>query len=316
LSSMTKVASLARPARRPPEPRLLGRRRTHYLYILPTTLLFVAFVLYPIVSVVAMSFFSKDSASAGTGPLANYQAVLTDPIFSTAVVNMAIWAVLTITIQMVVGGSLAYLIETHTRRTKAVLRTAFLIPMVTSVSVVAIVWQQFYAPMYGPLENLLKSIGVSMQGISLLGQPSTAIYAVIAVNIWMYTGFSMLLYIVGLHRISSEILDAAKADGATGLRLARHILIPMLAPTTKSLLLLGIIGTLQTFALVFLMTNGGPNHASDVFGTQIFRSAFRLNHMGYASALSSITLAIAFALTLLQLRVLHTGLSPTGGGNA
>jgi raffinose/stachyose/melibiose transport system permease protein len=312
MTPLSLVTPSARPSNGARERRLLGGRKSFYLYIAPATLLFAAFVVYPILSVVLVSFVDRDSASLGTGAFANYQAVFADPIFWKAARNMVFWAVLTITIQMVIGGTLAYLIEQHARRSKAVLRTAFLIPMVTSASVVAIVWQQFYAPTYGPLENLLKGVGISMGGASLLGDPSTAIFAIIVINIWMYTGFSMLLYIVGLHRISSEILDAARADGATGLRLARHILIPMLAPTTKSLLLLGIIGALQTFALVFLTTKGGPNHASDVFGTQIFRAAFELNHEGYAAALSSITLGVAFAATVLQLRILHTGLSPSG----
>ena len=146
----------------------------------------------------------------------------------------------------------------------------------------------------------------------MLGDPRTAIYAVIIINIWMYTGFSMLLYIVGLHRIPSEIMDAAKADGATGWRLARHVLVPMLAPTTKSLLLLGIIGTLQTFALVYLTTGGGPAHFSEVLGTHIFRTNFFLDQSGFAAALSVITLVIAFVATIVQIRFLRSGLGPTG----
>ena len=150
------------------------------------------------------SIAARDVASVGTGPLANYLAVFQDKVFWTSLRNMVIWAVLTIGIQMVLGGALAYFIETHAQRSKALLRTAFLIPMVTSIAVVAIVWAQFYAPVYGPLASLLSELGLSF-GNSLLGDPTTAIYAVVVINIWMYTGFSMLLYIVGLHRIPREI---------------------------------------------------------------------------------------------------------------
>lgn len=345
MSALSIAFTSARPRAGAPELRLLGRRRSFYLYIAPATLLFLAFVLYPIGSVLVSSFATHDVVTVGDGLFGNYEAVFADPVFWIAARNMVVWAVLTIFVQMVIGGTLAYLIEQHARRSRALLRTAFLIPMVTSASVVAIVWAQFYAPMYGPMGELFRLIreglsplaavlapawmvlaplGDALRGAgitggnwfkagnSLLGSADTAIYAIIIINIWMYTGFSMLLYIVGLHRISSEILDAARADGATGLRLARHILIPMLAPTTKSLLLLGIIGGLQTFALVFLTTKGGPNNASEVFGTQIFREAFVQNHGGFAAALSVITLLVAFVATVIQLRILRTGLSPTG----
>ena len=206
------------------ERRIFGGHGRFYLYVAPAAIFFLAFVAYPIGNVMVSSIVARDVWSVGTGPLANYVAVLQDPVFWTAARNMVIWAVLTIGIQMVIGGLLAYFIETHASRSKALLRTAFLIPMVTSVAVVAIVWAQFYAPVYGPLAALLSDLGLSF-GNSLLGSPQTAIYAIIVINIWQYTGFSMLLYIVGLHRIPGEIMDAARADGATGLRLGWHVLI-------------------------------------------------------------------------------------------
>jgi raffinose/stachyose/melibiose transport system permease protein len=291
------------------ERRLLGSHKRYHLFVAPAAIVFLGFVAWPIASVLFASFAVRDTASLGTGLFANYQAVMVSPVFWIAIRNMAIWAVLTVGIQMLIGGTLAYLIETHAKRAKAILRTAFLIPMVTSASVVAIVWAQLYAPVYGPLAEVLRFLRISN---SMLGDPSTAIYAVIIINIWMYTGFSMLLYIVGLHRIPAEIRDAAKADGATGWRLARHVLVPMLAPTTKSLLLLGIIGTLQTFALVYLTTGGGPAHFSEVLGTYIFRTNFFLDQSGFAAALSVITLVIAFVATVIQIRFLKTGITATG----
>lgn len=293
---------------------LYGSHSRFYLYVAPALLVFLTFVAYPIGNVMLASVTARDVASVGTSPLANYLAVVQDPVFWTAIRNMVIWAVLTIGIQMILGGTLAYFIETHANRSKALLRTAFLIPMVTSVAVVAIVWAQFYAPVYGPLANLLSQVGLPFSN-SMLGDPKTAIYAVIIINIWQFTGFSMLLYIVGLHRIPGEIMDAARADGAGGWRLAWNILIPMLSGTTKSLLLLGIIGTLQTFALVFLTTGGGPAHTSEVLGTQIFRTFFFQNLDGYAAALSVITLAIAFVLTVAQFRLLRTGFSASGSSS-
>jgi multiple sugar transport system permease protein/raffinose/stachyose/melibiose transport system permease protein len=181
--------------------------------------------------------------------------------------------------------------------------------VVTSVSVVAIVWAQIYAPYYGIAQNYLKMIGLNL-GTSYLGDADLAIFALIVVNIWQWTGFSMLMYIAGLHNISSEILDAARIDGARRLSLARRIVVPLLAPVTKSLLLLGIIGTLQTFPIVHLMTGGGPNHASEIFGTYIFQQGIVLGATGYGATLSMIVLVIALVLSLVQIVAFGTQLAP------
>lgn len=285
--------------------RFVELRRRHYLYLAPTIVLFAGLIVYPVFDVVRTSITLHDTASHGTGIFANFLAVLSDGVFWIAARNMLYWAVLTIFIQMALGGIFGYLIETYTKRSRAWFRTAFLIPVVTSVSVIAIVWSQIYAPDYGPLQYLLGKVGYHLT-YSLLGNPNTAIFGCIVVNIWEWTGFSTLLYIVGLHRIPTEILDAAKIDGSSGWSLARHVLAPMLSSVTKSLLLLGIIGTLQTFPLVYLMTAGGPNQASQIFGTYIFQKAFILVQSGYASALSVITLFIAFTATALQVRLLRS----------
>ena len=166
-------------------------------------------------------------------------------------------------------------------------------------------------PSYGPLQAYLADLGFHYSG-NLLGNPTTAIFACIGVNVWEFTGFSMFLYMVALHRIPSELLDAAVVDGATGWRLTRRqVLAPLLSPTTRSLVLLGIVGTLQTFPLVYLLTDGGPNNASQIFGTYIFTKAFVENELGYGSALSVVVLAIAMIATAVQLRVFK---SPAGLG--
>ena len=304
---MATLATKLRPHTRDGAPRFMELRRHHYLYLLPAVALFAVFVVYPVFDVVRTSITLHDTASHGTGLFANFLSVLSDGVFWIAARNMLYWAALTILVQMLVGGVLAYLIETYTDRSRAWFRTVFFIPVVTSVSVIAIVWSQIYAPEYGPLQWLLAKFGFHLT-YSVLGSPNTAIFGCIAVNIWEFTGFSMLLYIVGLHRIPTEVLDAAKIDGSTGWSLARHVLAPMLSGVTKSLLLLGIIGTLQTFPLVYLMTSGGPNQSSQIFGTYIFQKAFIEDQNGYASALSVIVLVIAFVATALQVRLLKSNI--------
>lgn len=281
-----------------------------YLFALPATLLFVVFIAYPILWVAGQSLFTRTAEGQNVfAGLSNYGAVLTDPTFWIVVRNMVIWGVITIPVQMVIGGLLAYFIERHTYRLRSFFRTMFFLPVVTSVSVISLVWVQIYAPYYGIAQEYLKLFGIVMS-FSPIGEPSTAIYALILVNIWQWTGFSMLMYIAGITNLPSEVLDAARIDGARGFRLAYDVVIPMLAPATKSLLLLGIIGTLQTFPIVHLMTGGGPNRASEVFGTYIFKQSFVLGETGSGATLSVIVLIVALVLSLVQIVFFGAQLSP------
>ena len=295
------AAALSRPRLKSPE---------LYLFVLPAVVLFVIFVAYPILWVAQQSLFSRTTqgTDAFVG-LAGYGAALADPVFWIVVRNMFLWGVITIPVQMLIGGVLAYFIERHTHRLRGFFRTMFFLPVVTSVSVISLVWVQIYAPYYGIAQEYLKQVGIVMSS-SPIGDPSTAIYALIVVNIWQWTGFSMLMYIAGIANLPTEVLDAAYVDGAKGWRLAVHVVVPMLAPATKSLLLLGVIGTLQTFPIVHLMTGGGPNHASEVFGTYIFKQSFVLGDTGAGATLSMIVLLLALVLSIVQIVFLRAELSP------
>jgi raffinose/stachyose/melibiose transport system permease protein len=273
-------------------------------------MLFLGFVAYPILWVIDESLLRQapgSSSSAFVG-LANYAAVFHDPVFWRASANMVLWAAITIPVQMLLGGLIAWFIERHTTKLRPFFRTMFFLPVVTSVSVVSLVWVQIYAPYYGIAQAYLQDIGITLTN-SMLGSPSLAIYALIIVNVWQWTGFSMLMYIAGIANLPEEILEAARVDGARGLKLAQSVVVPMLTPVPKSLLLLGIIGTLQTFPIVQLMTGGGPDHASEVFGTDIFRQSFVLGDTNVGATLSVVVLVIAFVLTILQVMFLGTRLS-------
>jgi ABC-type sugar transport system permease subunit len=286
---------------------------TAYFFLLPATLLFAVFVAYPILWVMGESLLAQDPTRGERFVgLSNYLTVFADPVFWIVVRNMILWGAITIPVQMLIGGTIAWFIERHTERWRGFFRTMFFLPVVTSVSVISLVWIQIYAPYYGIAEEYLGRIGIQMTN-SPIGDPSTAIFALILVNIWQWTGFSMVMYVAGLGNLNAEILDAASVDGARGFNLARFVIVPMLQPVTKSLLLLGIIGTLQTFPIVHLMTGGGPNHASEIFGTYIFKQSFVLNNTGIGAALSVIVLVVAFVLSIAQILFLGASLVPARG---
>src|SRR3984893_4184373 len=287
--------------------------RSPYLYVLPATLMFVGLVAYPILWVIGESFRGANGKSyVGFD---QYLRAFTDPVFWRVLRNMFYWGAITVPVQMLLGGSIAYLIERHTSRSRTFFRVMFFLPVVTSVSVVSIVWAQMYAPYYGIVQEYLKYIGVQLT-VAPLAEPNIVIFALILVNIWQWTGFSMIMYIAGINNIPSELFDAAIIDGAHGWNLAVRIVVPLLSPVTRSLLLLGVIGTLQTFPIVHLMTGGGPDHASEIFGTYIFKQGFVIGDSGYSAALSVLALLIALALSVLQIGVLGSRLGPQTGRSA
>lgn len=278
-----------------------------YLFILPSVLFFLFYILYPILFVGYGSFFNWSTLiNMKFVGLDNYIEIISDPVFGKVMRNTIYWIAITITVQATIGFTLAYIIEEKLTRFRGFFRTAFFLPVVTSVVVIAIVWAKIYQPYQGILSNFLSKTGL-FGIIDFLGNTKIAIFFIIIVNIWEWTGWSMVLYIAGINQIPEDIKEAARIDGATGMQSIVHIFLPCLSATHKSLVMLGIIGSLQTFALIFTMTGGGPNSATEMPGTFIFKMGFTNQRMGYASAVSMMILLLALILTVVQVVFLGSG---------
>ncbi|MFT0761805.1 sugar ABC transporter permease [Actinomyces sp. F1_1611] len=277
------------------------------LFLLPALLLFVGFVVYPIVYNTQASLLHWDGVNPGTSAgLANYAELFKDPVFLTTLRNSLLWIPLTIIPQALMGFLLAVALDQKLAGSTAY-RALFFVPAILSPVVVGIVWQRIMDPFNGVLASLGHTLGLKNLNFDFLGNPKTAIFAVIFVNVWMWTGFSMLFYLAGLQLIDKSVLEAAKIDGATGFQTIMRITFPLLKTTHLSLLLLGIIGSLKTFELIYVMTQGGPAHASEMLPTYAFQQAFQLQNVGYASAISMVLIVIAVAASLLMVRVFGSG---------
>jgi raffinose/stachyose/melibiose transport system permease protein len=285
-------------------PRALLRQEG-LLFILPALLFFALFVLYPIVYILRASLLDWNGLSAGTWVgLENYRRLFTsDPIFIKALRNAVLWSVLTIFPQMFLGFGLAVLLNGPILG-RTIYRAIFYLPAIISPIVVGIVWQRIYNPFGGLLSDVARQADLPWLAQPYLADPTLATYATIAVNVWQWTGFSMLLYLAGLQGLPGEVLEAATIDGATPFQRLRQVVWPMLRPVHLTLILLGIIGALQTFALVFILTKGGPNNASQTMPTYIFQQAFQLSSMGYGAAISVVLLVVALVASLGQMRFL------------
>ncbi len=276
-------------------------------FLVPALLLFAVFVVYPIIYNVQASTLKWDGVNAGTFVgLANYSQLMADPIFHRALINSALWIPLTIIPQGVMGFLLAVALNQKLRGS-TIYRALFFIPAILSPVVVGIVWQRIMDPFNGVLTQIGQATGIEFLTNNYLSDPSTAIFAVIFVNVWMWTGFSMLFYLAGLQLIDPSVLEAARIDGASGVQTLARITFPLLKSTTLSLILLGVIGSLKTFELVYVMTEGGPNHASEMLPTFAFLEAFRLQNVGYASTISMVLLVIAVVSSLSMVRVFGAG---------
>jgi raffinose/stachyose/melibiose transport system permease protein len=281
------------------------RSLSNFLYIAPALLLFVVFVLYPVIYIVQASLLEWNGISQGRFVgLDNYVKLFAnDRAFALSIRNSIYWIFLTVFPQMFIGFFLALLLNGPVWG-RNLYRAIFYLPAIISPVVIGLIWRRIYNPFGGFLADFAARTGLTFLDQPYLSNTTWAIFAVIAVNVWQWTGWSMLLYLAGLQGIEQDLLDAADVDGVNRWQRVRHILWPMLRHVHTTLILLGVIGALQTFALVYIMTEGGPNNATMMLPVYIFRSAFQLAQMGYASAVSVVLLVMALALSIFQVRYL------------
>ena len=284
------------------------------LFILPGLAVYLLFAAWPIASIFHLGFYDWDGitpdARVWVG-VENYVKLFTqDLAFRYSIRNNVLWAVLTIAFQLVLGFLLAYLLNQRLRL-RNLYRSAIFLPTTTAGIVVGFTWLFIYDPSIGILDTTLRSIGLDSLAKVWLNDPKITIYAVIAVAIWHALGVWMVIFLAALQTIPEELYDCAAIDGATGFRKMVHIAIPLTGTTSKSLVLLGMIGAIQQFGLVYILSRGGPYHASEVMAYQIYHLAFQTNRTGYASALSVVLLLISAVVTVVQLRLYRGRLALT-----
>ena len=278
----------------------------NYLFVLPAFILFSIFIIYPVIYNLQASFLQWDGVNAGQNVgIENYKKLFSDPIFYTTLINSVLWMVFTIIPQSTIGFFLALALNDKLRG-RTIYRTLFFLPVVISPVVIGIVWQRLLDPFNGVFAQLGRKIGLEFLATNYLGSDKS-IFVVIFVNVWMWSGYSMLFYLAGLQQIDKSVLEAAKIDGASGFKLVRKIIFPLLKSTHLSLLLLSIIGSFKTFELVYVMTEGGPNHASEMIPTYTFLSAFKLQEVGYASSISIVLLILSLFAALGIVRIFGAG---------
>ncbi|MBX3028892.1 MAG: sugar ABC transporter permease [Chloroflexi bacterium] len=295
-----------------PEGRWSGFARRHrinsgLLFVLPALVVYALYVAWPVVSTIQYSFFDWDGISPDREfiGLDNYVYLLTrDRTFRMSIVNNVLWAVIVVGTLLVLGFLVAYVLSGRLRL-RNLYRTAFFLPTTASLVVVAFVWRYIYDAAIGPLNSFLREVGLGDLTRTWLADPQVTIYAVMVVAIWFMFGFFSVVYLAAMSAIPRDLFESAEIDGASAFQRMRHIAYPLTTTTRRTLLILGLIFTVNEFGFVYFLSRGGPFHASEVVAFQIYDLSFALNRTGYASALTVVLLLVSLAITVPQLILLR-----------
>ncbi len=279
----------------------LREARAGYLFIAPNLLGFLIFTLLPVFASLLLSFTDWDLLT----PLqwigfSNFIRMFSDDVFFTVMRNTLIFVVATVPTRVALALLVAVALNQGLRGT-AFFRTAFFMPVISSTVAIALVWQWIFNTDFGPLNDILFSLGVASPP-HWLTSTKYALPALIIVSIWQGIGFNMVIFLAGLQGIPEQLYEAARIDGASAWTQFWRITIPMLSPTTFFVVVMTTISSFQVFDLAVIMTEGGPANATNTLVYHIYRNAFQFFHMGYAAALAWVLFIIVFVVTLLQFR--------------
>ncbi|WP_327657119.1 carbohydrate ABC transporter permease [Streptomyces sp. NBC_00483] len=234
--------------------------------------------------------------------LDQFRKLLDDTAARDAVVTTLLAAVAITIVQNTIGLLLALGVNSRIK-SRNVLRVFFFAPAVITPVVTAYLWKYLYAP-DGALNSLLGAVGLDGWKQDWLGDPDLALWSVVAVVIWQFSGYSMVIFLAGLQSIPGEIYEAAAIDGAGPVRRFWYVVRPMLAPAITINLMLSVIGGLKLFDQVWVMTQGGPGGATDTLSTVIYKQAFQFNQYAYSTAIAVILTVFVIVISSVQYRYL------------
>jgi raffinose/stachyose/melibiose transport system permease protein len=288
---------VAEPSRRtgapPGEPRLVG-----YLYVLPALVVFGAFLLWPILRAVSLSFYEWDGLSQGTWVgLDNYRAVLTDPLLRAPFVHALVLVVFFSVLPILAGLALAGLMSRTSLAGLGFFRTVIFLPQVVATVVVGIAWSAIYAPA-GPLNDAMSAVGLGGLTTAWLGDETWALPAVGLVGTWVFSGLCVVLFLAGLAKVPRELYEAARLDGAGPVREFLAVGLPALRGEIAVAAVLTMIAALRTFDLVYVMTSGGPSNSTTVPSYEVYDRAFVEGEVGSATTIAVVLTALILAVTI------------------
>ena len=286
----------------------LRRRETisGYLFLLPSLIFFIGFVVVPMVMCVVTSFFDANM-NANTPDvfigLANYKELWQDKVFTKALVNTFIIVLVSVPVVCIFSLWVASAIYQMKEFALSFYRVVFYLPVVTGSVAVTVVWKWMYNNYYGIFNYLLKGAGLIDKNINWLGNPKYALGCIIIILLTTSVGQPIVLYVSALSNVDNTLVEAAEVDGATNLQVFWRIKWPQIMPTTLYILVITTINSFQCFALIQLLTSGGPNYATETVMYYIYYTAFKLYRYGYGNAMGVVLMIIIALLSAVQFKL-------------
>jgi len=271
-------------------------------WILPAFVFVVGIIYYSIFytfNLSALDWNGLDPIQTRVG-MSNYTKVLSDWIFWKAIKNTVVYFIFTFLIQNFLGFIFAAILHSEVRFA-TLHKCLIFIPTILAPATMAPVFRLLFSPQ-GILQDIFNALHLGIT-VDWLARPNSALFILMIVAIWEFTGMSFILYYAAMSQIDREMLEASNLDGAGNFRTLLSIVLPNCKGTTVSLAMLGIIGALKTFDIPYLITTGGPNHATEFLGTYIYRQGIRQSHLGYAAAISVVLLVLAICGAILVNRM-------------
>ena len=281
-------------------------RAIDLLFLLPILGILAVFLVYPLGYGIVLSLHDTRgfdlTSFVGLDHYAH--AILGDAVFHRSLLNTFLFTGAAVVLLPGLGLFLAVLVG-ELGRGRTLLRIVFFAPFVLAAVAVGDVWKFLYAPFFGILATLGSAVGLHTQTVAPLADGGTALWAIMVAFLWRYAGFNMVVYLAAIEGLPREYYEYALLEGAGKFQRFRRITWPLLWPHTFTLVLLTTLGTLRIFDLVWVMTEGGPAHATETVGTDIYVTAFRFLQVGYAQAMAMILLVLILLLAVVEYRLLN-----------
>ncbi|OGH55356.1 MAG: sugar ABC transporter permease [Elusimicrobia bacterium RIFCSPHIGHO2_02_FULL_61_10] len=272
----------------------------------PALLLLSVFLLIPIMASLIMSLTNWDIYSLmrlsnlNLVGFDNYRKLLTqDEVFKRSVLNTFVFVLVAVPLTISVALGMALVVNSALLKFKAFFRTGFFIPVITTMVAVAVIWRWLYNPQFGLFNLGLEKLGLQPQ--NWLGEPHLALPCLILMAVWKNFGYNMIIFIAGLQAIPHVLYEASDIDGVNPWQRFRHITLPMLKPSMIFVCITTVIGYFQFFAEPYIMTEGGPNNATNSIVLYTYNHAFKFYNMGYASAISYVLFMMTLVFSLAQI---------------
>jgi multiple sugar transport system permease protein/raffinose/stachyose/melibiose transport system permease protein len=266
--------------------------------------IYVSIVILPLISSFYYSFTDWNGFNADFNLIGfkNYQKMFSDRLFANAIGNTIIWTIAAVLLPTI--GGLALALTLHGRGFfSRIYKSLFYLPISLSLVVIGQVWIWIYQPDWGLINITLEGIGRGDLTQAWLARPQYALYAVILAWAWQQTALAMVIFLAGLTSVPPELLEAAEIDGASYWQVTRRVTIPLLAPATVVVIALGVINSLKSFDVLYIMTRGGPFHSSDNLAMFMYNESFQKYNMGYGSAIAIVLFLITLAVIAVYFRL-------------